>query len=42
MTAKQSNDAADALARRGYSWSDISDGLRRHRLTDELDDYDEV
>lgn len=34
--------AADALARRGYSWSDISDGLRRHRLTDEFDDYDEV
>lgn len=34
--------AADALARRGYSWSGISDGLRRHRLTDELDDYDEV
>lgn len=33
--------AADALARRGYSWSDISDGLRRHRITDELDD-DEV
>lgn len=32
--------AADALARRGYSWSDISDGLRRHRIPDELEDYE--
>lgn len=30
--------AADALARRGFSWSDISDGLRRHT---QLDAYDE-
>ncbi len=26
---KELKQAADALARRGYSWSDISDGLRR-------------
>lgn len=32
--------AADALARRGYSWSDISDGLRRHRVPDELEHYE--
>lgn len=32
--------AADTLARRGYSWSDISDGLRRHHIPDELHDYE--
>jgi len=29
--------AADALARRGFSWSDISEGLRRARRFDEPD-----
>ncbi len=26
---------SDALARRGHSWSDIADGIRRHHLPDE-------
>lgn len=32
--------ASDALARRGFSWSDIADGLERLRLVEE--DYEEV
>lgn len=31
---KSVKKASDALARRGFSWSDISEGLRRHRLAE--------
>ena len=38
MIQRELKKASDALARRGYSWSDIVEGLRRYGAEAESDE----